>query len=183
MLFQKPSFLAAVAASLAVSPPAEADAPGHIPATVAGAQALPELIRLSEAGNAALMRGDLVAYYDFIPHSDEFVLMNPFGGDPKRGTDRSPEAIAGTARFFRNGTFAQEVVQAVVTDDMVMLATIEHCKVEAGGLPAQDWKLRLTLVYRREAGGWRLIHRHADPLAHPIPLDQAAALGRGEVAR
>ncbi|MEZ5669359.1 MAG: nuclear transport factor 2 family protein [Alphaproteobacteria bacterium] len=152
------------------------------PATASGAEALPQLVRLSEEGNAALMQGDLATYYARIPHSGDFVLMNPFGGAPRRGTDGSAEAIAATARFFQNGTFAQEVVQTVVSDDMVMLATIERVNAQVGGLPAQDWALRLTLVYRREADGWRLVHRHADPLAHPITLQQAAALGRGAAA-
>jgi hypothetical protein len=34
-------------------------------------------------------------------------------------------------------------------------------------------------VYRKDAGEWRLVHRHADPLVHPITLEQAAALARG----
>jgi ketosteroid isomerase-like protein len=37
----------------------------------------------------------------------------------------------------------------------------------------------VTLVFRREGGGWRLAHRHATPLVHPISLEQAAALARG----
>ena len=79
-------------------------------------------------------------------------------------------------RFFRNGSFEQEVVQAYGTADMVVLAVIERCHVEVGGLPAQDWALRVTLVYRRDGSGWRLAHRHADPLANGISLEQAAAL-------
>lgn len=173
----------AAATGIALSQPASAEIVDRVPATATGAEALPQLIRLSEEGNAALMRGDLAAYYDLIPHSPTFLLMNPFGGAPKTGTDRSSEAIAGTARFFRNGTFAQQVVQSVVSDDMVMLATIERVNVEVGGLPAQDWVLRITLVYHREADGWRLVHRHADPLAHPISLETAAKLGRGEGLR
>jgi hypothetical protein len=27
-------------------------------------------------------------------------------------------------------------------------------------------ELRVTQVFRREAGEWRLVHRHADPLIH-----------------
>jgi ketosteroid isomerase-like protein len=65
---------------------------------------------------------------------------------------------------------------------MVVLATIEHAAVEVGGLPAQDWALRVTLVYRRAGSEWRLVHRHADPLAHAIGLEKAAALGRGDAA-
>jgi hypothetical protein len=37
----------------------------------------------------------------------------------------------------------------------------------------------VTLVYRREGDAWHLVHRHADPLAEGISLEQAAALGRG----
>ena len=44
--------------------------------------------------------------------------------------------------------------------------------------PAQDWSLRVTLVYRREPSGWRLVHRHADPLAPGIALEEAAQLAR-----
>jgi ketosteroid isomerase-like protein len=57
---------------------------------------------------------------------------------------------------------------------------IERCHVEAGGLPAQDWPLRVTLVYRREGAEWRLAHRHADPLVKGVSHEQAAALARGE---
>jgi hypothetical protein len=44
----------------------------------------------------------------------------------------------------------------------------------------QDWSLRVTQVYRREGAEWQLVHRHADPLANSIGLEQAAVLGRGD---
>jgi ketosteroid isomerase-like protein len=51
---------------------------------------------------------------------------------------------------------------------------------EVGGLPEQDWALRVTQVYRREEREWRLVHRHADPLLKRISVEQAAALARGD---
>jgi ketosteroid isomerase-like protein len=81
-------------------------------------------------------------------------------------------------RFFRNGTLEQEVVQSYASADMVVLAIIERAHVEVGGLPAQDWSLRVTLVYRREGTEWLLAHRHADPLVASISLEQSAALAR-----
>jgi ketosteroid isomerase-like protein len=48
-----------------------------------------------------------------------------------------------------------------------------------GGYPTQDWSLRVTLVFRREGGAWRLVHRHADALVHPITREQLATLARG----
>jgi ketosteroid isomerase-like protein len=62
----------------------------------------------------------------------------------------------------------------------VVLAIIERGHGEVGGVPAQDWPLRVTLVYRREGAEWRLAHRHADPLVAGISLKHAAALARGE---
>jgi ketosteroid isomerase-like protein len=50
---------------------------------------------------------------------------------------------------------------------------------EVGGLPEQDWSLRVTQIFRRDRSEWQLVHRHADPLANGITVQQAAALARG----
>ncbi len=81
--------------------------------------------------------------------------------------------------FFRNGVFERDVVQVYGSPDMVVLALIERQAVEVGGLPAQSWPLRVTLVWRREGSEWRLAHRHADPLVGGVSLGHAAALARG----
>ena len=63
--------------------------------------------------------------------------------------------------------------------DLAVLVAIERQHGEVGGLPDQDWSLRVALVFRRDGPGWRLVHRHADPLVHGISLEQLAALARG----
>jgi ketosteroid isomerase-like protein len=136
------------------------------------------LVGRSAESNAALMRGDIDRYRALITLTGDFTLMSPFGGNPSRGSDYTPERMQAIGRFFRNGTFAMEVVEAYGSADVVVLAIIERTNVEVGGLPAQDWALRVTLVYRREGSGWRLVHRHADPLVAGISLEQAAALAR-----
>jgi ketosteroid isomerase-like protein len=139
-----------------------------------------ELVRRAAEANAALMRGDAESYRALQPWSDDFTLMSPFGGTPSRAADYTAERMAALGRFFRNGSFAQEIVETYASLDIVVLALIERAHVEVGGLPAQDWALRVTLVFRREADGWQLAHRHADPLANGITLGQAAVLGRGD---
>ena len=140
------------------------------------------LIERSAEANAALMRGDVDRYRALIPVSGDFTLMSPFGGAPTHGAELTTDRWEAMRRFFRNGTLQQELVQSYVTADMVVLATIERARVEVGGLPAQDWALRVTLVYRRAGTGWQLVHRHADPLVRGVSVEQAAALARGLAA-
>ena len=149
--------------------------PPDVPANTASS----DLARISEEGNAALMRGDVATYRALVPRTQDFTLMSPFGGAPSRETDITEKTWDGMSRFFRNGTLKQEVVQTYAGTDMIVLAVIERAHVAVGGLPAQDWALRVTLVYRREEGKWLLAHRHADPLGHAITLQQSAALARG----
>ena len=134
-------------------------------------------LRTSEA-NTALVRGDIDGYLTLIKHAKDYTLMAPFGGAPTRGFDMSSRAAM--AQFFKAGTFDQELVATYATGDLVVLVTIERVRAEVGGLPEQDWSLRVTQIFRREGAEWRLVHRHADPLVNGISLEQAAALARGD---
>lgn len=145
------------------------------------AQAVRSLVETSFASNEALMRGDIDTYRSIVTYGGDFTLMSPFGGTPTHGRDLTEESWAAMGRFFRNGTFSQDIVQTYATDDMVVLALVEHCDSEVAGLPRQEWLLRVTLVYRRHGDDWHLVQRHADPLAHGISHQTSAALARGEI--
>ena len=43
-----------------------------------------------------------------------------------------------------------------VEGDLAVLVAVERQHAEVGDLPAQEWSLRITLVFRREdgSGGW-----------------------------
>ncbi len=142
-----------------------------------------QLAAVSERANDALVRGDFARYRELVSFTPDFTLMSPFGGPPTHGAQLTEDRLAALGRFFRNGRLAQEVVQTYASQDMVVLAVIERAaQVEVGGLPAQDWALRVTLVYRRVGTAWQLAHRHADPLVAGISLAQSAALARGNTA-
>lgn len=139
-----------------------------------------ELAERSIRANTALMKGDAQTYAAIMKHTQDFTLMQPFGGKVVHGFAGSPEHLARLGRFFRNGDFKQDVIQSISSGDVAVLVTIEHQSVEVGGLAKQQWPLRVTLVFHRVGGEWRLAHRHADPLVHGISVEQAAALARGE---
>jgi ketosteroid isomerase-like protein len=172
------TFLAATGAGLAAS---EITGSGCAHVDSDTGQAVAELIQRSEESNAVLMRGDIDRYRALVTYTDDFTLMSPFGGAPTHGRDLTSERWEAMGRFFRNGTFTQELVQSYGAADMVVLAIIEHCTVEVGGLPLQHWPLRVTLAYRRDGSEWRLAHRHADPLVPGVSHKTAAALARGEI--
>jgi ketosteroid isomerase-like protein len=139
---------------------------------------LAELVRRTEEATTAFMRGDMETYLRLTSHAPGYTLMNPFGGAPTRYEDRRPSLMA-AASYFRNGEARLELVQAHASADMLVLVMIERQHGEVGGLPDQDWPLRVTQVYRRAGSEWQLLHRHADPLVHGITLEQAAALACG----
>ncbi|UGY14671.1 nuclear transport factor 2 family protein [Bradyrhizobium septentrionale] len=168
---------AALALPLAVRAAADERTPSR--AADAADHALAELIRRTEQAMSAFMRGDMTTYLGLIKHGDDFTLMQPFGGFPSEGFDPSPEHIARLAGYFKGGEAKLELVKSYASHDIIVLSMIERQHGEVGGLPDQDWSLRVTLVYRRSDADWHLVHRHADPLVHRISLAQAAALARG----
>jgi ketosteroid isomerase-like protein len=168
--------------SVLAASPAVLAASGHAASAsaapvVASEQDVRELVTLAEQAHEALMRGDLPRYRQLLAFSDDFTLMTPFGGKPTRPVALSEEQWAAIGSYFRNGrdsTF--ELVQAYRSVGQVVLVGLENSHVEVGGLPAQDWVLRVTLVFTRQGGRWLLAHRHADGLAGGVSLQQAAAL-------
>lgn len=142
---------------------------------------LAELAALVTRAAKAYIRGDMQTYFTLMKHTDdEYTLMSPFGGEPTRGFDTSPERLENLSRFFRGGEAEVEIVQTYASGDLAVLVLIERQHGDVGGLPEQDWSLRVTWVFRRGASGWRQVHRHADALVHGIDLAQLGALARGD---
>jgi ketosteroid isomerase-like protein len=136
------------------------------------------LVRVTEDATNAFMQGDMERYLALTGHIAGFTLANPFGGPPKQYENRRPSLLAAAA-YFREGKARIELVASHATADMLVLVMIEHQNGRVGGLPDQNWPLRVTQVYRREDGEWKIAHRHADPLHHAISLEKAAELARG----
>ena len=139
-----------------------------------------DLVERTAEANSALVRGEIDRYVELTRHAEDYTLMAPFGGAVTHGFDASSESRARMARFFKSGTLNQELVATYNSGDLVVLVTVERAQAEIAGLPEQDWTLRVTQVFRREDTGWQLVHRHADPLANGVNLEEAASLTRGD---
>jgi ketosteroid isomerase-like protein len=126
--------------------------------------------------------GDLRAYAAIARHAEDYTLLPPNGGDARSGFDDSDDAVEWTARNFRGGQAELEVFATYRSGDLAVLVAVERQAGALGGLPSQDWSLRLTLVFRREGRDWRLVHRHADPLVRVVNTELFAAIARGDHA-
>jgi ketosteroid isomerase-like protein len=65
-----------------------------------------------------------------------------------------------------------ELVAAGASGDLAYTVGLEHTSATVEGAP-RTYTLRVTHVYRREDGAWRIVHRHGD--APPVASGLAFA--------
>jgi len=63
--------------------------------------------------------------------------------------------------FSHSDSFDLEIIAAGVSGDLAYTVGYEHTTTTVEGTP-RKYSLRVTHVYRRENGAWRIVHRHAD---------------------
>jgi ketosteroid isomerase-like protein len=56
------------------------------------------------------------------------------------------------------------IVAAGASGDLAYTVAYEHTTASIEGIP-RTYSLRVTQIYRREDGEWKLAHRHGDELA------------------
>jgi hypothetical protein len=66
-------------------------------------QELADLVERTAEAASALIRGDIRRYLTLIGRNDDYTLMAPSGGEPRRGFDASDQAVEALADYFRGG--------------------------------------------------------------------------------
>jgi ketosteroid isomerase-like protein len=98
--------------------------------------------------------------------ADDAVLANPFGPAVVGWVAVRPGLDLASARL-RDGDVPRfKVLARYGSGDIVVVHTLEDWRARLPG--AQDvepFQLRATSVLRRERDGWRIVLRHADPIA------------------
>ena len=104
-------------------------------------------------------------------HSDPVTLLGAFGVAAS-GWERVSNTFRWVAaRFSQGGTFQLEIIAAGVSGDLAYTVGYEHSVASVDGEAARPNRLRVTHVYRREDGEWKIVHRHGDRLeSAEIPL-------------
>lgn len=120
----------------------------------------------------AFMRGDAEPAKKLFSRQDDVTLGNPFGPFV-RGWVAVAEAMERAASNYRDGDATSfESVTKRVTPDLAYLVEVERLRSKVGKRDdVADLALRVTSIFRPEDGVWKIIHRHADPIATAQPAE------------
>jgi len=126
---------------------------------------LESAIEASHRALAAILQGDQSGYLALFSTADDVTLGNPFGPFG-RGRQNVEARLAVAASKYRDGrNTTVELVEKYVSDTLACVAEVESGEAKvAGSEEMTRISVRVTSLFRLEAGEWKLVHRHADPL-------------------
>ncbi len=115
-------------------------------------------------------RGDPEPIKKIFSRQDDVILANPFG-PAVRGWKKASEALDFASSHFRGGEVTDiQTVGEYRTPELATIFEIERWTSKVSGrMEMSTFVLRVTNTFRREDGTWKLVHRHADPIATPHP--------------
>lgn len=111
-------------------------------------------------GERALHQGDAAARFETWSQTPPVSLFGAwFEADGPAGVR---EVFRELARGFSQATSSEiELIAAEVSGDLAYTVHREITSTVVDGAP-RDYILRVTQVYRREDGTWKVVHRHGD---------------------
>jgi ketosteroid isomerase-like protein len=126
---------------------------------------LDQLIERYHNALSEFMTGNPRPALAFFSRRDDVTLANPFG-PIARGPNQVQLAAERAAMNYRGGrAITFEPFAKCVTHDLAYLVEVERYEAKVGDRDAlTPLALRVTSIFSREADGWKLRHRHADPI-------------------
>ncbi|QNP41479.1 nuclear transport factor 2 family protein [Lysobacter solisilvae (ex Woo and Kim 2020)] len=96
-------------------------------------------------------------------HADDVTLSGAAGGETAKGWRNVSMRLDWASAQFSRGSKQVELIQKTVSGDLAYVVQYEHILFFPPGKNTQSRRdYRVTTVFRREAAGWRVVHRHAD---------------------
>jgi|SRR5579884_2898237 len=129
-------------------------------------QAIEEL----EAASSAFASGDPAPFSALWSHTEDITIMGAWGAYEKGWEQVGPRMDWAAGRF-REGRVSYEPLAMGMSGDLAYAVGIERGEARViGSDVASPIALRVTHIFRREQGAWKLVHRHADAI-----VDKTAA--------
>ncbi len=129
--------------------------------TASNPTALGDLLSREVSAGAAFYLGDPEPYKELWSHGDDVSLFGAFG-PCKKGWPQLEKTFDWVASRYREGAVTVEYEVVHEGADLAYTVGYEIGDVALDGGPVTRQRLRVTHIYRREDGEWRLVHRHGD---------------------
>jgi ketosteroid isomerase-like protein len=119
-----------------------------------------------------ITNGNPEVYKSLYSRRDDVTLANPFG-PPARGWSEVSRTLDGAAAKYRDGEVVGfENVSTVITPHLAYTVEIERYRARVGGTEeVVPVSVRVTTVFRREDGVWKVVHRHGDTITTARPAE------------
>lgn len=119
-----------------------------------------------------MAKGEAGAMEGVWSHGADVTALHPIGGR-ETGWQAVGGSFDGVASIASAGDIRLTQQHIVAAGDMAYEVGVETGTITLGGLMATI-EHRVTNIYRRDAGGWRVVHHHTD--VSPAMLDVLARL-------
>jgi SnoaL-like domain len=115
-----------------------------------------------ESAEHEFAQGRPAAFKALWSHDDEVSLCGGFGGT-ESGWNKVAARLDWASSQISEGTRSSEEIRSTVGADFAYIVQTERIRFRVPGRAEQSTlDLRVTMVFRRESEGWRIVHRHAD---------------------
>jgi ketosteroid isomerase-like protein len=119
-----------------------------------------------EEGTRRFINGDTALWMENVSRRDDAMIMGAWGAHEKGWPEVKARYDWAGARFRdASARLSVEYLTAYQSGDLAFTTAIERSEVKlAGREEAAPMALRVTHIFRKEDGAWKLLLRHADPL-------------------
>lgn len=116
-----------------------------------------------DAAQIELQNGRAERFKALWSRSDDITLSGGFGGTIEKGWGPIAERLDWVASQYSNGRTQRERVVVNAGLDLAYVVQHEHIQFRVPGQDADSTRdYRVTMIFRRESAGWKLVHRQAD---------------------
>ncbi|WP_320537752.1 YybH family protein [Pseudarthrobacter sp. IC2-21] len=127
------------------------------------------LVARHELAASAIHRGDPGPLIGLLSEDGPTTLFPAVAPGKSGWADVSATFRWVSTRFADGTPVVYELVAADVSGDLAYTVGYERSAVSVDGGPLEEELVRVTHIYRRENGEWRLAHRHGDTGQHVSP--------------
>jgi ketosteroid isomerase-like protein len=127
---------------------------------------LREFLESFEEGTRRFMNGYTALWMENVSRRGDVMIMGAWGAHEKGWPEVQARYEWAGARFRDSGAkLTVEYLTSFQSGDLAFTTAIERAEVRvAGQEKVAPMALRVTHIFRKEDGAWKLILRHADPL-------------------